>query len=712
MYWSSILYFFSVTLLTGTLIDLLVKGWRADWLEKLVMRIGVGLAAMSVIGVIFNLLRIPLDYRVFLAAGVLIGIGALVRNRGRVSVGSRNLSAGFWKTKSFWYGLVVLALFAVTVKMYVGGAFTYDYLEDTDPWGYTAVADYIGENRTFTAPYYSIQYSEPYTQGYQIVMGVLSQTNPSIYWTMKFFSALIVSFGVPFMYYFARRFSGNEDIALLSAVFLFAVPAWTTHFVFSLHFNMTIFVVLLYVLAQLINTFLESIGGLEGDRGGDYESREGVRTGWMGVGMLVYASMLLNHFSSVFHASVFCFVLITTRILAEKRIDWKTILLFPGGFLISLVFYIPAYANHWWLTETDQGLGGLRALFPLMRFIVSPTGGATLLIFLILLGVTYRTRRHWQPCVEEWLSTGKRGWMVWLGLLCLALIILAQPYNIVQIFGTGTAVYTIQHFFSASSANLMNNPIGLGPLLMSAVLGSFLLASALVVRLFQPANAWVAVGYSWIIAALALVLGGYTSIVIMPFRAWTFLGLFASLFAAWGVVTFVGMLSRNQWVLLGTIALLGIILVPTSFLPKYRLNTMVWKSIVSGLPEAQALFAWMREGGIPKNSVVAHLCGSSEFLSGYDMNPPVWDETFHPALGKGKPYFVAHPLRLTPEAYSVLRNAGVEYVTFGDSCYGQVPRNQRMALSPILHEAMIKSLSDGRLAPVKSTGNEFLFKLN
>ncbi len=81
MYWFSIIFFFTVTIMTGTLVDLLVRGWSADWFEKLVMRFGVGLAALSVIGVILNLLHIPLDYRVFSCIGILILISALVRCR-------------------------------------------------------------------------------------------------------------------------------------------------------------------------------------------------------------------------------------------------------------------------------------------------------------------------------------------------------------------------------------------------------------------------------------------------------------------------------------------------------------------------------------------------------------------------------------------------------------------------------------------------------
>ncbi|MEJ2033302.1 MAG: hypothetical protein P8Y63_09745, partial [Deltaproteobacteria bacterium] len=248
MYLLSTIYFFVVTLLSGTLIDLFVKNWEADWLEKFIMRFGVGLAALSVIGVILNLFHIPLDYRVFLGIGLFVFIGALVRNNRFRSFETYKIShaqAQFWKKKSFWYAFFILVLFGVTLKMYVGGTFKYSYLEDTDPWGYTADAGYIGQHKTFSVPYYSIQYNEPYTQGYQIVMGVLSQTNDSLYWTMKFFSALIISFGVLFIYYFARQFSKNEEVAVLTGFILFAVPAWVSHFVFSLNYNMTIFIVLL-----------------------------------------------------------------------------------------------------------------------------------------------------------------------------------------------------------------------------------------------------------------------------------------------------------------------------------------------------------------------------------------------------------------------------------------------------------------------------------
>ncbi len=613
----------------------------------------------------------------------------------------------------------MLVLFAFTLNMYLEGSFRYDYFEDTDPWGYTAVADYIGENKTFSVPYYSVQYSEPYTQGYQIVMGLVSQTNDSIYWTMKFFNALIVSFGVLFMYFFARRFSGDEEVAVLAGFFLFAVPAWVSHFVFALHFNMTIFVVLLYVLAQLLPEPRANGASIETRRdqaaSGEvpYHNRRESK-GWMWVGIIVYASLLVNHFSTSLHGTLFCLVFIATRTLAEKRLDWKPIALIAGGFALSLLYFIPAYSKHWWLTGTTEQLGGVRALFPAMRFLATPFGVVTMVAVAVSVALAWRSRNRWQPSFENWISSGNRGLLLWSCGLALVMAVLLSPLELTRTVGTGDRFYTLGDFFSASTNNMMNNPIGLGPVLMPAVLGAFLLATVRIRSLFKPDKAWVAVSYAWLVSAVLLVLGKYFSVSIAPFRAWTFLGLFASLFAAWGVVAIIRNLSKSNWLLYGTLLLLAAITVPTTFLPKRQVNTMVWQDHTIGVPESHELFVWMRNGGIPKNSVVAHLCGNSEFLSGYDMNPPLWDATFHPARSVDVPYFVKVPVNLDAEAMSVLTAADVEYVTMGASCLWQapVPVEQEAAYGAFLREKMDEYLADRRLTLIKSTGLELLFKLN
>lgn len=699
MSWFSIGYFFVVTITTGFLIDLLIKDWRADWLEKMMMRIGVGLAALSVTGAIFNLLHIPLDFRIFLGPGILFCIGAWFRKRHSSTTADKNFRTTFrqfWKQRTFWYGFVVIALFVVTMHMYLTGTFAYTYFEDTDPWGYTAVADYIGEHKTFTAPYYSIQYGEPYTQGYQIVMGVLSQTNDSIYWTMKFFSALVISFSIPFMFYFTRRFSQNDEAALLASLFLFSAPAWVSHFVYSLHYNMTIFVVLLYILAQMIPK--KSVASCE-------------KSGWAWLGIIIYASMLINHFSSVFHASIFCLAYLLTRVLAEKQIDWKTLMVFFGGGLLSLVFFIPAYARHWWVVDSNQQLGGVQTLYPLLRFLVTPAGLAILAGLLAAIVIAYHFRSTWQPGFEKWLATGNRGMLVWLAGLAVVLVVMILPIEIVRSLGTGDRLYLLADFFSASEDNLINNPIGLGPVLMVVLIISFLWASVRIAKLFKKDRSWEAVGFAWIITGFLLVLGSYLSISIAPFRAWTFLGLVASLFAALGLISIIQTYWRNNWIPVVVVLLMAVLLIPTTYIPKYKLNTMLWPDHTIGPPESQDFYAWLRDGGIPKNSVVAHLCGSSEFLSGYDMNPPLWNEKFHPRRDR-KPYFDNRPFELDAEAFAMLKDAQVEYLTLGATCIWQEPvPGDRQKYGYYIGSKIDRYVKDPRLSVIRSNGFEILFRL-
>ena len=232
-------------------------------------------------------------------------------------------------------------------------------------------------------------------------------------------------------------------------------------------------------------------------------------------------------------------------------------------------------------------------------------------------------------------------------------------------------------------------------------------------EMFKPEKAWTAISFGWIITAFLLVLGNRLSLAVAPFRAWTFLGFFASLFAAGGIVILIQFFAGNRWVTIGAIILLTAVLIPTTFMPKFELNTMIWQDHTIGVPKSRKLFEWMRDGGIPKSSVVAHLCGDSEFLSGYDMNPPLWNETFHPKRQVDKPYFVKNPLELTDEAFTILRRANVEYVTIGASCLWQAPTSagQEESYGHRIRQLMDQYMADSRLDLVRNTGVELLFRL-
>src|SRR3989338_6368669 len=75
----SIILFFLYTWGFGTGLGLLVRE-SEDFLERNLMRIGTGLVAMLAFGLLLNLLRIPLDWRIFLSISLLLVFTKIYRD--------------------------------------------------------------------------------------------------------------------------------------------------------------------------------------------------------------------------------------------------------------------------------------------------------------------------------------------------------------------------------------------------------------------------------------------------------------------------------------------------------------------------------------------------------------------------------------------------------------------------------------------------------
>ena len=91
----------------------------------------------------------------------------------------------------------MLVVFAFTFYIYGSGAFNYPYLEDDDPWGHAEGVKYMAiEKNAFGPGTEYTGYINPYPPTYDTLMGILHQTNDSVYWTLKFFNALIISLSV------------------------------------------------------------------------------------------------------------------------------------------------------------------------------------------------------------------------------------------------------------------------------------------------------------------------------------------------------------------------------------------------------------------------------------------------------------------------------------------------------------------------------------
>ena len=219
-------------------------------LERNLMRIGVGLGILPILGVLLNLLHIPLDWKIFLVLSFALPIYYALKK-----IRTKELSIpklNFKLTKSGLILFIVLLLFFITLFMYSSGAFSYPYLEDDDSWSHAASAEYISLEKTAYSPAgFNFDYIYPYPPGYSIVMGLLHQTSPSLLWTLKFFNALIISLGIIFFYFFAKEFMGDKNKALFSTFVLAAIPCFLSHFIWSHALIVILFFPAFYCLERI-----------------------------------------------------------------------------------------------------------------------------------------------------------------------------------------------------------------------------------------------------------------------------------------------------------------------------------------------------------------------------------------------------------------------------------------------------------------------------
>lgn len=241
----SIIFFFMCTWGFGIGAGLLAKE-SEDFLERNLMRIGIGLGAMLAFGFLLNLLKIPLDWRIFLLLSIFfIFIRAFLNFRKYKSV----LPKGFSMNA---FSLLMLVLFFISFYMYEKGAFAYPYLEDDDSWSHAMGVKYVAIEKTvFAGVGNPFHYLYPYPPAYDMLMGILHQANDSVYWTLKFFNALIVSLSTIFFFFFAKEFTGSSKKALFAAFALFAVPAFLSHFIWAIALTMPLFFVSFYAVEKI-----------------------------------------------------------------------------------------------------------------------------------------------------------------------------------------------------------------------------------------------------------------------------------------------------------------------------------------------------------------------------------------------------------------------------------------------------------------------------
>ncbi|MBI2658414.1 glycosyltransferase family 39 protein [Candidatus Woesearchaeota archaeon] len=241
MSYLTIMLFFAYSFCLGFTITFFAKK-QDNFLERNLMRIGFGIAFLPFLGLILNLLRIPIDWRIILALSLAYPAFYLIKNRPKPKLQLKI-------TKTDLSILAMLVLFSINLYIYASGAFTYPYLEDDDSWSHALGAKYVSiEKNVFPGAGNNFHYIEPYPPAYDLLLGLLHQTNDSVYWTLKFFNALIISLSTIFFYFFVKEFTGSRNKALFAAFALASIPAFMSHFIWALSLTVPLYFVVFYAL--------------------------------------------------------------------------------------------------------------------------------------------------------------------------------------------------------------------------------------------------------------------------------------------------------------------------------------------------------------------------------------------------------------------------------------------------------------------------------
>ncbi len=690
-----IFLFFIMSILFGFLIDLVLKEWKAGFIEKIFIRLGTGILLMSVVGVIFNHLRVPLHWVSFLILSFIIGFLGIRKalpslKKDYFSI-KKNITE-FKLSRNSIYLILGLVLLAISFNMYMTGSFVFPWLENGDAYGYAMQSKYIAEHMTYEADEMFGFYSAPYTQGYQIVMGVMHQTNDSLYWSMKFYHGIVISLSIIFMYFMLLKVSKKHDVAFWGTFSLLAVPAWITHFIFSLSYNMALMPVFFYALFSI-----------DDDKD------------WSIISGLLLGSILINHF----YTAVIIFTTITivlfTRLVFLQRIKFhiKSVTI---GLLTWLVFLVPTLSKHWNSFGDGQAeVGGLRYMLPIINIFLERR--LLLLLLPIVFGLIFYLYK--KPFLAKktrlLLKSTFRKQLFYIISLALALVFLILPDRILYARGTGTIEYGLEHFFVATDVNLINNPFGIGLFLMVVFLiGCLIILRDFFINFKESEYKNKLLAFNLALFGFIGVMGASLSIGFMPFRMWTFFAFFLSIVVGYTISEFFSILRKRKLQLASVILLIVLVggVYITSFRQTYSINTDFWPEhwIMDGSGQAQSLFIWMRDGGLPKDSMVMPLCNYPRVIFGYDMYMEPWKTRelyYRDYISEEPSYFYRESVNMdADEIHEFLIKYGYEYVILGVDCVNVMGHSQEDVIGTIerLHDSESFTL-------VNSVETAFIFKV-
>ncbi|MCB9358475.1 hypothetical protein H6503_00955 [Candidatus Woesearchaeota archaeon] len=360
-----------------------------NFFEEIVLILGIGLGTFPILGVTLNIINIPLHWGIFLAISA-IGIIIWFLKIKKIRFNVEDLDI-----RDNWRFAIILVMFLIYFWVMLSGSFAYPYLEDDDPWSHAMSAKYVAVEMTTDEPStYDFHYLDPYPPSYSIMMGILNQTNNSIYTTLKLVNAILIALGLLFFFFFAKHFLKDETKALFATFILFILPSFMSHFIWSQTLALILFFPAWYCIEKAGRLDIKS-----------FAKPDKLLNKWNITAGIIIASILVTQPSSAFVFMVMTAIMFIVRALNKDYNIAVPVIL--GSIIAGAIYWIPMMIRYGlrdmlvkvglmqdYLTGANVDTSG-GVIYSLMDFINAPsasridqaTGWGWVISLLLLFGI-------------------------------------------------------------------------------------------------------------------------------------------------------------------------------------------------------------------------------------------------------------------------------------------------------------------------------------
>jgi hypothetical protein len=241
-----LLMFFLFFPLGYILLDLLK--YKTDSLyERIIISFGVGICLFILLTSIFDILRIPVFWLYHVIVISLITLLYLYFKKKQLLGSFKN------KNKKLNYtDFLILLLFLIHLIIFARASLLQPAFENDDPWGVAINTAYVRDFKTYNIGNNEWRdgRSEPYAQGYHMVMGTLAQLSDSLSQTLKFFNSFFISLSILFMYFLINKIFNSKLMGFLAALSIFLNPSFLSRFIWAEALAVSLLILLLYFITQ------------------------------------------------------------------------------------------------------------------------------------------------------------------------------------------------------------------------------------------------------------------------------------------------------------------------------------------------------------------------------------------------------------------------------------------------------------------------------